>query len=92
VMFFGVTFCRGDVLCQVTFCGVTFCRGTEKRCKGCKYFSEIRRISENDWQLILRFIENVLQHHTHVSKTVVNPSRRFVESPRRFGVKHQNLK
>ncbi len=42
----------------------------------------------SDWQPILRFSENVLQQHKRVYKTVVNPSRRFYESPRRFGMKH----
>ncbi len=37
---------------------------------------------------IPRFSENVLQQHKHVFKTVANPSRRFYESPRRFGMKH----
>jgi hypothetical protein len=32
--------------------------------------------------------ENVLQQHNRVFKTVVNPSRRFYESARRFGMKH----
>jgi hypothetical protein len=59
----------------------------EKRCKGCQYFSEIRRISENDWQPIQRFSENVQQQHKLIYKKVVNPSQRFYESPRRFGMK-----
>ncbi len=63
-------------------------RSSEKRCKRCQYFSEICRISENDWQLAPRFSENVLQQHKHVFKTDVNPSQRFYESPRRFGMKH----
>ncbi len=29
----------------------------QKRCFGCKYFSENRRISENDWQLSPQFSE-----------------------------------
>ncbi len=37
----------------------------------CKYFSEILRISKNDWQLIPRFSENVFQQH----KRVFNPNR-----------------
>ncbi len=43
-------------------------RSSKKRCKGCQYFSGILRISENDWQLILWFSENVLQQHQHASK------------------------
>ncbi len=56
--------------------------------KGRQYFSEILRISENDWQPIPRFSENVLQQHKRVHKTVLNPSRRFYKSPRRFVMKH----
>jgi hypothetical protein len=59
-------------------------------CKGCQSFSEILRISENDWQLIPRFSEIVFQQHKRVFNTVVNPSWRFYESPRRFGMKRIN--
>ncbi len=54
--------------------------------------------SENDWQLISRFSDNVLPQHKRVSiqwwttDSVVNPSRRFYESPRRFGIKRTKLK
>jgi hypothetical protein len=54
-------------------------RSSEKRCKRCRYFSEILWISENDWQPIPWVSENVLQQHMHVFKTIVNP---FVESPK----------
>jgi hypothetical protein len=58
---------------------------SEKHCKGCQYFSEICRISENDWQLIPPFSKDVLQQRKRFSifwrttDPVVNPSRGFLE-------------
>jgi hypothetical protein len=63
-------------------------RSSEKCCKRRQYFSEIRKISDNDLQLIPRFFENVLQQQKRVFKTPVNPSWRFYKSPRRFDTKH----
>ncbi len=54
-------------------------------CVSCQTFSEIRRISENDWQLSSRFSNFSLFWVSGPPRNAakgVNTSRRFVESPR----------
>ncbi len=59
---------------------------SENRGISCQSFSE----TENDWHPLQRFSENRLpriKKNWRNGNSVVNPSRRFYESPRRFGMK-----
>ena len=51
-------------------------------CASYQTFSEIRRISEKDWQLSYRNAYVVEEHSRRTAELVINHSRRFYESPR----------